>query len=53
MLIWLWLTSVALLFGAEVNAASRRLADERGPGRLEDGRLPERRRGPVATTDRD
>jgi len=27
-LVWLWLTSAALLFGAEVNAASRRLAEE-------------------------
>jgi membrane protein len=28
-LVWLWLTSAALLFGAEVNAEARRLADER------------------------
>lgn len=28
-LIWLWLTSAALLFGAEVNAAGRKLADKR------------------------
>jgi membrane protein len=28
-LIWLWLTSAALLFGAEVNAEVRRLAEER------------------------
>ena len=28
-MIWLWLTSVALLLGAEVNAESERLADER------------------------
>jgi membrane protein len=48
MLIWLWLTSVALLFGAEVNAASRRLSDERGPVRLDDGRLA-KQRDPVAT----
>ena len=29
-LVWLWLTSAALLFGAEVNAQTRRLAEERG-----------------------
>jgi membrane protein len=29
MLIWLWLTSAALLFGAEVNAEAQRLAAER------------------------
>jgi membrane protein len=29
MLIWLWLTSVALLFGAEVDAEAQRLRDER------------------------
>jgi membrane protein len=29
-LVWLWLTSAALLFGAEVNAEARRLAEERG-----------------------
>src|SRR5262245_6347106 len=29
-LVWLWLTSAALLFGAEVNAETHRLADERG-----------------------
>jgi membrane protein len=29
MLIWLWLTSAALLFGAEVNAGAQRLAAER------------------------
>ncbi len=28
-LVWLWLTSAALLFGAEVNAEVRRLSDER------------------------
>jgi membrane protein len=28
-LVWLWLTSAAILFGAEVNAEARRLADER------------------------
>ena len=28
-LVWLWLTSAALLFGAEVNAEARRLAEER------------------------
>lgn len=28
-LIWLWLTSAALLFGAEVNAEARKLAEER------------------------
>jgi membrane protein len=27
-LVWLWLTSAALLFGAEVNAEVRRLRDE-------------------------
>jgi uncharacterized BrkB/YihY/UPF0761 family membrane protein len=27
-LVWLWLTSAALLFGAEVNAEMRRLAEE-------------------------
>jgi membrane protein len=30
MLVWLWLTSAALLFGAEVNAEAQRLAAERG-----------------------
>ena len=29
MLIWLWLTSAALLFGAEINAEAQRLASER------------------------
>jgi membrane protein len=29
-LVWLWLTSAAILFGAEVNAVAQRLADERG-----------------------
>jgi membrane protein len=29
-LLWLWLTSAALLFGAEVNAQVERLAAERG-----------------------
>ena len=29
-LVWLWITSAALLFGAEVNAEARRLAAERG-----------------------
>jgi membrane protein len=28
-LVWLWLTSAALLFGAEINAEAARLADER------------------------
>jgi len=28
-LVWLWLTSAAILFGAEVNAEARRLAEER------------------------
>ena len=28
-LVWLWLTSAAILFGAEVNAEAKRLADER------------------------
>lgn len=28
-LVWLWLTSAALLFGAEVNAEARRVAEER------------------------
>jgi membrane protein len=37
MLLWLWLTSVALLLGAEINAAVRRLADERGAIRQRDG----------------
>ncbi len=32
MLIWLWLTSVALLLGAEVNAESQRMAADRDPG---------------------
>ena len=31
-LVWLWLTSAAILFGAEVNAAARQLATERGEG---------------------
>jgi membrane protein len=30
LLVWLWLTSVALLFGGEINAEARRLAAERG-----------------------
>jgi membrane protein len=29
-LVWLWLTSAAVLFGAEVNAAARKVATERG-----------------------
>jgi len=29
-LVWLWLTSAALLFGAEVNAEARRLIESRG-----------------------
>jgi membrane protein len=29
MLVWLWLTSAALLFGAEINAGAQRLASER------------------------
>jgi membrane protein len=29
-LVWLWLTSAALLLGAEVNAEARRVAEERG-----------------------
>ena len=33
-LVWLWLTSAALLFGAEVNSAARRLSKE------EEGRAP-------------
>jgi membrane protein len=37
-LIWLWLTSAALLFGAEVNAETRRLAAaQSGASRAEDG----------------
>jgi membrane protein len=28
-LVWLWLTSAAILFGAEVNAEARRLTEER------------------------
>jgi membrane protein len=28
-LLWLWLTSAAILFGAEVNSEARRLAEER------------------------
>ncbi len=31
-LLWLWVTSAALLFGAEVNAEAQRLAAERAPG---------------------
>ncbi len=31
-LVWLWLTSAALLFSAEVNSEAQRLADERGDG---------------------
>ena len=38
-LIWLWLTSAALLFGAEINAEAQRLAAERD--RREFGRRPE------------
>lgn len=38
MLIWLWLTSAALLFGAEVNAQARRLSEDRP---LQDHRGPE------------
>jgi membrane protein len=29
-LVWLWLTSAALLLSAEVNSEAQRLADERG-----------------------
>jgi membrane protein len=29
-LVWLWMTSAAILFGAEVNSEARRLAEERG-----------------------
>ena len=32
-LVWLWLTSAAVLFGAEVNAAARQLSDERAIAR--------------------
>jgi membrane protein len=35
MLIWLWLTSLALLFGAEINAESQRLAAGRSGARLQ------------------
>ena len=40
-LVWLWLTSAALLFSAEVNAEVQRLAAERDPLRP---REPEQRR---------
>ncbi len=37
-LLWLWLTSAALLFGAEINAETRRLAAaEGGASRVDDG----------------
>ena len=43
-LVWLWLTSAALLFGAEVNAEAQRLADERdvrdGPVAAPGGQKP-------------
>ena len=29
-LVWLWLTSASLLFGAEINAEANRVAEERG-----------------------
>jgi membrane protein len=35
MLVWLWLTSAALLFGAEVNAAARTVAAERAAERVD------------------
>ena len=31
-LVWLWLTSAAVLFGAEVNAQAQKLATERAEG---------------------
>ncbi len=37
-LVWLWLTSAALLLGAEVNAQVRRLAEERADAELESTR---------------
>jgi membrane protein len=44
-LVWLWLTSAALLFGAEVNAEAQRLADERDAA----GEHPPVERGPTGT----
>jgi membrane protein len=44
-LLWLWLTSAALLFGAEVNAEAQRLAAERGD---EDARVSLAARGTPA-----
>ena len=50
MLIWLWLTNVALLLGAEVNAETERLAADRaGPG-PQLVPLPERHRDPGVLT---
>jgi len=46
MLIWLWLTSLALLFGAEVDAQAGRLAAE--PGRSASGGLTDERRATAA-----
>ena len=43
-LVWLWLTSAALLFSAEVNAEAQRLAEERSRER-EEHRAEEARRG--------
>jgi membrane protein len=37
-LVWLWLTSAALLFGAEINAEAARVADERDRSESEPGR---------------
>lgn len=39
-LVWLWLTSAAILFGAEVNAEAQQLARERGSGESSDARGP-------------
>ncbi len=39
-LVWLWLTSAALLFGAEVNAEVRRLAEERADAVEQDEARP-------------
>jgi membrane protein len=47
LLIWLWLTSLALLFGAEVDAEARRRADE-GSADHEVGLSPAERRATAA-----
>ena len=40
LLVWLWLTNVVLLFGAELNAVDRRAALARAAARLRRAALP-------------